>query len=199
MTKIISITLFVFLLLGCSSTKPPVTEYKIRLTPLEFKSTSVGCKEKSLKVSQAFSSSSLMSLGMKYAQDEHKIYTYSQAQWNNSPNQEISSQVVKTIRESKLFKTTQNSKSRSRSDLILEINIEDFMQYYNKNINESHSSVVISLALIDAQTSKVLASKTFSAKSNVDTLDASGGVKALDSALQDTLTHSLEFLNEVCK
>ncbi|MEA2092287.1 MAG: hypothetical protein U9O83_07985, partial [Campylobacterota bacterium] len=109
MVKLTFIMLFLFLLSGCSTIKPPVTEYKIALkTPLS-NSSSKGCQDKSLKVSQAFSSSSLMSLQMNYVQGESKIYAYSQAQWNNSPNQEVSSQIVKTLRESKLFKNTQSS------------------------------------------------------------------------------------------
>ncbi len=199
MIKLVFIMLFIFLLSGCTIKKPPVTEYKIALKTLTSDTPSVGCRGKSLKVSQAFSSSSLMSLQMNYVQGNSKIYTYSQSQWNSSPNQEISSQIVKILRESKLFKSTQSSKSRSKSDLILEINIDDFIQYYNEDLSESHSNVVISLTLIDARSSKVLQTKTFSAKSAVKTLDASGGVKGLDVAFNDVLTQSLEFLNEVCK
>ena len=199
MVKSIFMVVFIFLLSACSTTKPSVTEYKITVKALKQSDLSSGCRDKSLKVSQAFSSSSLMSLKMNYVQDESKIYAYSQAQWNNSPNQEVSSQIVKILRESKLFKNTQNSKSRSKSDLILETNIEDFMQYFNKSDTESYSSVVINLTLIDAQTSEVIATKTFSSKIDVKSLDASGGVKALDTALGNVLGQSLVFFNEVCK
>ena len=199
MIKLYFTVLFLFLLSGCTTIKPSVTEYKIAFKSLSSNSLSDGCKDKSLKVAQAFSSNSLMSLQMNYTQDESKVYAYSQAQWNNSPNQDISSHIVKVLRESELFKNTQNSKSRSRSNLILETNIEEFMQYYSQDLTESYSNVVISLTLIDAHTSEVLATKTFSAKSDVLTLDASGGVKGLKNALNDVLNQSLVFLNEVCK
>ncbi|MEA2092286.1 MAG: hypothetical protein U9O83_07980, partial [Campylobacterota bacterium] len=91
------------------------------------------------------------------------------------------------------------SKSRSKNDLILEINIEDFMQYFSKDLTQSYSKVVLSLTLIDAKTSRVIASDTFSAKMDALSLDASGGVKALDAALQDVLSQSVGFLNEACK
>lgn len=198
MIKLYLIAITIFLLSGCTSPKPPVIEYKVSTKFVNTSSESEGCKRKSLKVSQAFSSNSLMSLKMNYVQGEHKIYTYSQAQWNNSPNQEISSALVKALRDSKLFRNTLSSKSRSRSDLILEVNIEDFMQYFNKELTTSYSNVVISLSLIDAKTRQVLATKTFSAKKEVQTLDASGGVKGLDLALQEVLTEGLKFLNGVC-
>jgi len=198
MIKLYLIAITIFLLSGCSAPKPPVIEYKISTKSVNYSSSSEGCKRKSLKVSQAFSSNSLMSLKMSYVQGEHKIYSYSQAQWNNSPNQEISSALVKALRDSKLFRNTSSSKSRSRSDLILEINIEDFMQYFNKDLTTSHSNVVISLTLIDARSREVLATKTFSAKKEVQILDASGGVKGLDLALQEVLTEGLKFLNKAC-
>ena len=199
MIKIYLAIVLVYLISGCSSTEPAVTEYKLSQKALTHSNVFQGCKDKSLKVSQAFSSSSLMSLQMNYVLDGHKIYTYSQAQWNNSPNQEISSQVVKVLRESSLFKNTQNSKSRSKSELVLEINIEDFMQYYSKNLDKSNVNVGISLTLIDSITSEVIATKTFSANEETISQDASGGVKALDVALSNILDQGLDFLNEVCK
>ena len=199
MIRVYFAVVLVFLLSGCSTAKPAVTEYKLSLKALKHSSDSKGCRDKSLKVSQAFSSSSLMSLQMNYVLDGHKIYAYSQAQWNNSPNQEVSSQVVKVLRESKLFKNVQNSKSRSKGDLILEINIEDFVQYYSKDLDQSHASVGISFTLIDSITSEVIATKTFSAKKEASSPDASGGVKSLDAALTNVLGQGLDFLNEVCK
>ena len=199
MIKVYLAVILILLISACSTTKPAVTEYKLSQKVVEHSSTSDGCKDKSLKISQAFSSSSLMSLQMSYVLDKHKVYGYSQAQWNNSPNQEITSQVVKVLRESKLFKNAQNSKSRSKSDLILEINIEDFMQYYNENLDKSYANVVISLTLIDSQTSEVIAAKTFTAKQETLLANASGGVDALDYALADVLKQGLDFLNGVCK
>ncbi|WP_294961983.1 ABC-type transport auxiliary lipoprotein family protein [Sulfurimonas sp.] len=199
MIRISLAIMLIFIISACSTTEPAVTEYKLSQKALKHISSFQGCKDKSLKVSQAFSSSSLMSLQMKYVLDGHKIYSYSQAQWSNSPNQEVSSQVVKVLRESKLFKNTQNSKSRSKSDLILEINIEDFMQYYSKNIDQSYVNVEISFTLIDSKTSEVIATNTFRANEEVITQDASGGVKALDAALSDILVQGLNSLNEVCK
>jgi cholesterol transport system auxiliary component len=199
MIKILLAIVLLFLVSGCSTIKPAVTEYKLSQKALEHNTVAKGCKDKSLKVSQAFSSSSLMSLQMNYVQGEHKIYAYSQAQWNNSPNQEISAQVVKVLRESKLFKNVQNSKSRSKSDLILEINIEDFMQYYTQNLDNSQAIANISFTLINSKTSKVISTKNFSAKKEVTSLDASGGVKGLDAALSDVLVQGVEFLDEVCK
>nr|WP_321267988.1 ABC-type transport auxiliary lipoprotein family protein [uncultured Sulfurimonas sp.] len=199
MIKIFFTIIITIFLVGCSTTKPAITEYQLSLKELNNRYESNGCKDKSLKVSQAFSSSSLMSLEMSYVQAPHNIYSYSQAQWNNSPNQEITSQVVKALRDSKMFANTQSSKSRSKSDLVLEVNIEDFMQYYSKELDKSYVKVTISFALIDFNTNKVLADETFTSTQDVSTLNASGGVVALNQALMNVLNQSLEFLDGVCK
>jgi len=188
-----------FLVIGCSTTKPTIVEYKLSLEDLNQKTVSKGCKDKSLKVAQAFSSNSLMSLNMNYVIGKSKIYSYSQAQWNNSPNQEISQQIVKLLRDSKLFKTTQSAKSRTSSDFILETSIEDFMQYYDEKIKTSYVKVSINMSLIDVKTNKVVASKTFFTKLNTTSLDAYGGVDALQVGLRNILSQSLEFFNEVCR
>jgi len=199
MKVLYSFIVFLVLLSGCSTTKPTVVEYKLSLEDLKASGLSDGCKDKSLKVTQAFSSNSLMSLDMNYMIGKSKIYSYSQAQWDNSPNKEITSQIVQLLRDSKLFKTTHNSKSIVKSDMILETTIEDFMQYYDEKISTSYVKVSINMTLLDAKTAKVIASKTFSTKLKSTSLDAEGGVDALNKALRDVLEDSLKFLSEVCK
>jgi len=191
--------IFLFFLSGCSTIKPSITEYKIVLDTKKLLTRSTGCKDKSLKVSQAFSSSTFMSLKMNYVQDKYKVYEYSQAQWSNPLNQEISSSIVNAIKDTKLFKSTQTYKSRSKSNLILEINIKDFMQYFNKDATKSYVNVKIDLALVDAKSSDVIATKTFSSKVNIDSLNAAGGVNGLGLALENVLEDAIKFLEEVCK
>ena len=198
--KLIIITIAIFLLSGCTTIKPSITEYKITANSLEVKKNSVeGCKNKSIKIAQAFSSGSLMLLKMDYAQGKNKIFSYSQAQWNESPNHSITNEILKNIRASKLFKNTQISKSRSKNSLILEINIEDFLQYYSQDLKDSFANIVISLTLIDSKTDAIVATETFFSNVKTNTLDAHGGVEALNSALSDILTQNIEWINGVCQ
>ena len=199
MKNVYFITIFMFLLSGCSITKPAITEYRLSLKDYSPKSHANSCKDKSLKVSAAFSSNSLMTLSMNYMQDKHKIYTYTQSQWSDSPNQEISSQILCALRDAKLFESVQNAKSRSRSDLILEINIQDFMQYYSEDLSTSYVNISICFTLIDANTNKAIATKGFNAKKDVKSLDAIGGVEALDRALEEVINEGLDFLSGACK
>jgi cholesterol transport system auxiliary component len=200
MFKVYIYALSLILFYGCSTKTPPVVEYKLSLKNLSPKiDTSSVCKDKSLKVANAFGSTSFMSLDMKYTIGKTKIYSYSQAQWDDSLNREITSEVVQFLRKAHIFKTVQNAKSRAKGDFVLELNIEDFMQYYDKNIKSSYVRVVINMTLIEAKTNVVKASKTFEKSLKTTSLDAEGGVDALNEALKEVLQNSLTLFDGVCK
>lgn len=190
---------FILLMSGCSAIQPSTTEYRINAQHKTKKVKPTSCKNRSLKVAEAFSSSSLMSYNMDYAIGDYKQFTYSQSQWSLSPNHAISFEIVNLLRDMNLFKTVQISKSRTRDDMILETSIDDFMQYYSEDKNSSFANVKISLTLIDTKTYKAVSSKSFLAKVDSKSLDAFGGVRALNLALKDVLNQSSLWLEEICK
>ena len=199
MYKFIFIALALVFISGCSTTKPSITEYTIDVNIDNIHNTKSGCLNKAIKVSQAFSSSLFMSSKMSYAQGNYKQFSYTQSEWADSPNKAITMQIVKLLRDIKLFKSVQTFKSRSKSDLILETNIEDFMQYYFDNSTNSYAKVVISFTILDTKTNDIVATKTLSAKVDTKTLDANGGVQALNSALENVLKQTNNWLIGVCK
>lgn len=199
MYKIIFMSIAIFLLSGCSSTQPSVTEFRVNTELKMINSDSTKCLDKSLKVTQAFSRTALMSVKMNYAEGSHKQFVYSESQWADSPNRAITSEVVKLLRETKLFKNVQTSKSRSKSDLILEINVEDFMQYFNDDATKSYANVIVSLSLLDTATNSVIATNTFKSRVGTKSLDADGGVEALNKGLEDVLEQINTWFIGVCK
>lgn len=184
---------------GCSITKAPLTEYIINIDIPKKEIESKKCNNKSIKVSQSFSTNKLQTLNMNYCLGTTKIYSYSQSIWAESPSSAITSEVVKLLRNKKLFKTVQISRSRGKSDLILETSIDKFMQSFDTNLNNSYSSVFITFTIIDSKTNQVISSKSFKAKEFSKTLDASGGVEALNKALSVVLLKSAYWFEEVCK
>ncbi len=197
--KVLLIAFIAFLFIGCSTSIPAVSEYRIDVEPANTTFTQTGCKEKSLKIAQAFSSSSLMTHEMNYAQGNHKQYTFTQSEWADSPNRAITAEILEYVKATKLFKNVQNPKSRSRNEVVLEINIEEFMQHFSEDEKESFVKVSINLTLIDVKTSKVLATKTLNSKVEVDGIHAGAGVKYLNIALEKVLVKSGEWLGEVCE
>ncbi len=199
MYKIIFVVVAVFLLSGCTTTQPPMTEYRVNPALKTMNSNSTQCSDKSLKVAQSFSTTAIMSVKMNYAQGLHKQYVYSESQWADSPNRAINAEIVKLLQTTKLFKSVLTSKSRSQSDLILEINIKDFMQYFNDDFSQSYANAIISLSLLDTSTNSVIVTNTFESRIDTKSLDASGGVEALNKALEDVLEQTNTWFNEVCK
>ncbi|MFK5937783.1 MAG: ABC-type transport auxiliary lipoprotein family protein [Sulfurimonas sp.] len=196
----LSIAIFMmFVVTGCTVVKPHISEYRINPTLVSSSIKNEECSDKSLKVSQAFSSNALMLVDMNYAIGEYKSDNFTQSQWAQSPNRAITAHILKMLQEAKLFKTVQISKSRSKNGLILETNIEDFMQYFSVKKDSSIAKVVISSTLIDVKTNRVLQAKTFSKSIKVKSLNAEGGVIALNAALSEVLIMQREWLGEVCK
>ena len=191
--------LSLFFMSGCSTTHPAITEYRINSKLKIDKKESTQCIDKSLKVAQAFSSGALMSLDMDYAMGNDKQFTYTQSQWALSPNNAISAEIVNLLRGMYIFKTVQISKSRTRNDMILETSIDEFIQDYSEDKNRSSANVKISLTLIDAKTSKAIATKSFHKKIDARTLDSNGGVQALNLALKDVLEQSAQWIGKICK
>ena len=198
--KYFFISLFSILLSGCVTTIVPAkSEYRINTDIEAQKSESNSCKRKSLKVAQAFSSGTLMSKHMLYAIGDNKQYAYAESLWAENPNLVITSKVVKLVRETELFQNVQISKSRARNDFILEINIEDFMQYFDATSLHSHANISLTLTLIDIKSNRVIATQSFDAKVNVQDLNAQGGVQGLKEALNIILKDINIWIVGVCK
>ena len=94
----------IFMMLACTTTKPTITDFKLNVKQEKLDTKSMGCKEKTLKISKAFSEPLLMSLKMNYVEDKNKIFSYSQSQWIISPSEAISKEVFYSLRDSGLFK-----------------------------------------------------------------------------------------------
>ncbi len=188
-----------FLFIGCTPSSPKISEYRVNIKENTPKFTNSSCKKQSLKIGQAFSDSSLMSVEMNYGVGDYKQLVFSQSVWAQTPNRAISSEIARYIKSTQLFQNVQISKSRTRNNLLLETDIEDFMQYFSADETNSYANVVITFTLINTKTSKVIATQTFKAKEIVDIIDANGGVVALNKALEKLLQESGEWLNEVCK
>ncbi|MBC8238748.1 MAG: membrane integrity-associated transporter subunit PqiC [Helicobacteraceae bacterium] len=198
--KYLFISLLSILLGGCVTTVTPAkSEYRINTDIQVQEHRSKGCKEKSLKVGQAFSSSTLMSKHMMYAIGDTKQYAYAESLWAENPNLVVTSKIVKLMRDTNLFQSVQISKSRARNDLILEIDIEDFLQYFDESSLHSYAHISLTLTLIDIKSNRVIATENFDAKVDVQELNAQGGVKGLKEALNKILKDTNAWIIGVCE
>ena len=188
----------VLLFSGCTSPTPAMHEYRLNVIPPTLKAGKTKCVKKTLKVDQAFSDKLFMSLKMYYAQGEYKQYAYARSRWVQSPNDKITQGLTEYIRAMHLFKSVQNADSKTKNDFRLEINIEDFMQYFDENEKNSYVNVAVTCNLIDTVTHTVYKTKTFTVRIKAKSDDALGGVAALNEALNTLLKECGVWLRGVC-
>jgi ABC-type uncharacterized transport system auxiliary subunit len=187
------------ILSGCVSPQPPMQEFILDTNTSLPSFNQNKCLDKTIKISRPFSDASLFSLSMKYTENNLQQYSYSKSQWAKSPNAMINADIVHLVRNLNIFQSVQIAKSRTKNDLILETDIEKFMQYYDNKDTSSYANIVITFSLINAKTHVVIGTKTFSSKVNAATLDAKGGVEALNAALQNIEKEAAIWLKGICK
>ncbi len=73
------------------------------------------------------------------------------------------------------------------------------MQFFSKDLKESHIEVILNLSLIDAKTNTILQNKTFRSRVETKSLDARGGVEAFKNALSEIMSQNIEWLDGVCR
>lgn len=191
--------IWIILLSGCTKVMPPITQYRVSAKEFDIKFSNTKCHDKTLKIQRVFASPILMSRNMSYVELDNKEYNYSQSQWSQSPNTALSYEILQHIRDAQIYKNVIDSQSQGISDVVLEINIDDFMQYFNKSNTKSYAKVKMSFTLIDMKSAKVIASKSFDAIVETKTLDAEGGVDALNKSFEHVMFDSIKWLAKVCK
>ena len=199
MMKITFFLLLVLSFTSCSRTQAPIVEYKLNVSvPTSF-STSTECRQQTLKVANAFTPNMLMLNEMNYVSGLYKMNSFTESSWSEAPSKAITMQIVKVLENSQLYANVAEAESHVKSDLILENSIEDFMQYFSKDETESHVKVVLRATLIDAKTKKSLGHQRFEVLKQSNSINAYGGVVALNKALEEVLENEVKWLGEMCK
>ena len=192
------IFLFAILFMGCSVTKPSITEYRLESKEFYKYDKSLKCKSKTIKIIQAFSGNNFRSKSMYYIVDQNKQYSYVKSQWAIPINKLITQNIFNMFSGLGLYKNVLNYKSRAQGDYVLESEVEDFSQYFNKELTSSAVKISLNLTLIDSQRNKVIASKRFVKIKQSNTLDANGGVEALKLALDEILKDISTWMIDEC-
>lgn len=180
---------------GCSITTPSVTDYRID-PALTITNNSESAQMRSIKVVPIFVNSSLANTKMRYRVGEYKEYTFTKAAWSQNPNRAITNRLVSALESSGLFHGVYGYKSSKKGDLILEFTLNEFIQSFNESQDSSSVSLSISYNLIERNTEKLIATKKIVKSMKSSSLDAQGGVKALNSILAQTLEETISWLGE---
>ncbi|WP_457745984.1 ABC-type transport auxiliary lipoprotein family protein [Sulfurimonas sp.] len=185
---------------ACTTTLPPVQEYRIApKLELQNKKVESSCKNYSLKVSQVFGNSFLKSTDMNYVVGEYKELSFTQSAWSDTLAKLLTSQILSTLRKADIYNSVESYRSRSSANYVLESSVNDFMQYFSKDEKKSYVVVDITMSLIDVKNSTVVATKRFYKKLDTKKANAQSGVEALNSAFEAVLMQSIIWLQGSCK
>ncbi|SFV56341.1 Putative lipoprotein [hydrothermal vent metagenome] len=190
-----------FFLSGCSvKSTPPVDEYTIILNDLSksnIKSTK--CHKSVLKILAPFGAQEYATSDLNYVVLPNEQNRYNLSIWSNSLSSTLYKEITKSIKQSTLFESVINYASVAKSDYILEIEINDFKQYFLKDLKHSYVVVDLTFTLIEQKHFRVVAQREFMKKIKTKSLDAKGGVEALNNAFKDVTTEMISWLEEVCQ
>jgi len=175
--------LIVLLTGGCSMKTPHAIDiFTLKHNTVLDKKHPAVFPDKVLKVALAQSTKEIKTKKILYTKTPYKREAYAYSRWSDTPNHMIEQFLVTTLNRNRLFKAVLPASSIAKSDFILESNIEDFYQLFDKE-NHSFAVVKISFFLIDQKDKKIVSKHTINSKVPAPSLDAKGGVKAFNDTL----------------
>lgn len=182
---------------GCTTITPPITRY----TLLSYNSKTVPSSVQtsySLKLSGMKAPYSLSTKSLVYVKDSQEIGTYLYSQWSDTPNSMIEHYMAISLDESQLFSSLIPKSSTLQSDLLLESSLSSFYHRIHED-KSSDGYLDITYLLIDQKTKKMIAKKRFIITASAPSLDAQGGVIALNEATHQLASQSIAWLNTIVK
>jgi len=178
-------------------TMPPLEQYTISVDQQPLRAQS-SCQSKSIKILQPVTTKEYMSDQIIYNVGALEQNHYNNAIWSVAPYQNIYKVLVANIRQSGVFQTVLGYNSLSSSDYILEIEIEDFKQYFSSDLKHSYVKIALVLSLVDRVKFQTLKQKRFFIQKEVSSLDVKGGVEALNEGFKELNKDIVLWLSGVC-
>ena len=187
---------------GCSiKSSPPVDEYTIVLKAnrVEPSAHTSRCRNKSVKLLEPFGAYAYTTNDLHYVVLPNQENSYNLSAWSQSVAGTLYGEMVRAVSKSGLFGSVANYSSVAKSDYILEMEINDFKQYFSSDLKHSYVVADLTFTLIETKRFKVVAQKEFIKKTDTKSLDAKGGVDALNEAFNEIVPEMLTWLSGVCQ
>ncbi|HEX5670845.1 MAG TPA: ABC-type transport auxiliary lipoprotein family protein, partial [Sulfuricurvum sp.] len=126
------------------------------------------------------------------------VGAYLYSQWNDTPSAMIDRYISTSLDESQLFSSLIPKTSTLQSDLLLESSLSSFYHRIHEN-KTSDGYLDITYFLVDQKTKKMVAHKRFVITVPSQSLDAHGGITALNEATHELSNQCIEWLNLTMK
>ena len=202
MSKLLSALIGIALFFGGCTIKssPPIDEYTIVFkqdrNPIPIHESK--CSTESVKLLEPFGAYAYSTNDLHYVILPNEENSYNLATWSHSVSGTLYTEILRAVAKSGIFGSVTGYSSVAKSDLILEMEINDFKQYFSSDLKHSYVVADLTFTLIDAKGFRIVAQKEFVKKIDAKSLDAKGGVGALDDAFNQIVIEMLVWLRGVC-
>jgi len=189
-----------FLFTGCAikEVMPPVKTYDLKINLKIKKFAHSRCENSVLKVRDIGLSNLASSDNIYYSIGKYYINSYTQSQWLQYPSHRINYYLITALQRSHIFKAVIPNEIQSDSNLLLEYDIDDFTQYFNKAKTKSYVDVRIRFLLINKLNNRLIATKTFDKRLFTISQNAIGGVRAFGKATGDVISKAVVWIHHIC-
>jgi ABC-type uncharacterized transport system auxiliary subunit len=186
---------------GCATHYTAPNSYILSLEQQSVMKDSVEtCTQASLEVADVFVPRSLLSRKIYYTVAGLEAYSYAHAEWLERPKELFTNFIQRRVQDAHIFSTVVSYRSQAEGEYLLESRVDEFMQYYDKDLKASYAVAKITFRLIDKKSAKVLKEYYFDKKIDVKTANARGGVEALNSLMNDAVQSLVKWLRkEECR
>lgn len=181
---------------GCATNiTPAIDVYTINTTCEAGNSSQKKTKSPgTLKILTPRSATSTASQHILYQENEFTQNPYAYSRWNEAPNKMLGNLFLSCISNISIFRAVLPSQSKGKSDFLLESMLLDF--YHNVNSDgSSEGRVRIIFYLVETKTGRVIATNEFFSEVSSNTLDAKGGVNALNDSSKSIAISLIEWLS----
>ena len=174
--------------------QPPVTEYA--LSPrIQAQGANDGKLPLVLKLAPVSASQIYMSTDILYVGDDYQRNPYAYSRWVDSPVHMLQLVLQDGLERSGLFQAVLPSTSLLGADLRLETTLYDFSHHMLAD-RKSEAVIRLGFHLMDVRKSRLLASRQFELRMPAPSLDAEGGVAAINAAVASLFPRLIDWLKE---
>jgi cholesterol transport system auxiliary component len=190
---IMSLSLF---LTSCSLLFPqketPKKQYLLQ-TPVISKNKTVKPIRKTLLVSTIRSPSWLDTPNMAYMRGSNEISYFAENQWAASPAELLQPIIASTLQNVGLYQVVVSAPFNGKSDDILDIQLLDMQQVFDKK--PSYYQLSMTVRLMNTNTQKVIAVKNINLTTTAPLDNPEGGVFAADQAVSLAMNEIIQFIH----
>lgn len=183
-----------FILTGCSTNTPPISEYSLNIGKHSTLPSTATASSKTLQYQRIKAPASLSSKAILYTKYDQEIGNYLYSSWKDSPSSMIEISTLGALQESHLFPNIIPAHSQSKGDYSLESDL-NALYHHIHDTSSSEGIIDITYRLIDMRTRQCIATKRLIITHPADTQDAKGGVNALKKGIDTLHEQTIQWLS----